>query len=413
MTLNERLDTEARGRVPPRERIVVSEPTVTRLGSLAHIECSLGEKRALRVSVRGPHDLIEGIRPDATAFLPVAVLIAGHEGKDIECRAALDPNYALGLNANFAPLMAAFFQHHCVKVFDGRGGEPDVIAPPRSARSGLLFSAGVDSFYSLVKMRSFGARPDYLINVNAGGHRNSASEERRRANVAEVAAKLDVPLALVDTNFHELFVEQHIKCHPIRHLCGSFALGGWIGALYYSGGNAYHDISFAEAARTGDISYIEPVESAGMAPPNLKVLYLGCDAERVEKTRAIGTYPLAQAHLDVCFDAAYQERRGPGAPMNCGQCMKCIRTIITLDHFGYLDAFESRFDLAPYRRNRRALIDHLLSSGKRLNYEAAVLAGTPKSKLLIWKARWALRAMPLLGLALADLARLWRRTHSA
>jgi hypothetical protein len=320
----------------------------------------------------------------------------------------VDPAYVLSLNANFAPLATAFFGHHCVTVFDGLGTLQQPLPPPRQPRSGLLFSGGVDSFYSLAKMREFEALPDYLINVSAGAHKNPPSTEARRANIAQLAAKLNLPLILLDTNFHELFVEEHVRCHPIRNLCACFALRPWIEVLCYSGAHAYREVSFAEAARLGDISYVEQIDVAGMTPRDLQVLYVGCDATRIEKTKAIATDPLAQGHLDVCSDTAYQARLQAGTPMNCGECTKCVRTIITLDHFGYLDAFAGRFDLTRYRNDRVALVDFLLRGGVPLDETAAALANVPRAKLMVRNARRVLRSAPIIGPIIGILARSWR-----
>jgi hypothetical protein len=70
MTRGEQVDAEAGDRGPSRGRIIVSEPAFTRHGGHASIECSIGEDRTLRISVTGPDDLIDNIRPDVTAFLP-------------------------------------------------------------------------------------------------------------------------------------------------------------------------------------------------------------------------------------------------------------------------------------------------------------------------------------------------------
>ena len=124
------------------------------------------------------------------------------------------------------------------------------------------------------------------------------------------------------------------------------------------------------------MSYIDQVVSVGLTPRQLEVLHLGGDATRTEKTKAIAADPLAQAHLDVCTNGLYQGRKDASSPVNCGVCDKCVRTIITLDHLGYLDAFQKCFDLAHYRSNREALIARLLESSQPLDREAAALLAT-------------------------------------
>lgn len=106
------------------------------------------------------------------------------------------------------------------------------------------------------------------------------------------------------------------------------------------------------------------------------MLHLGFNATRIEKTKAIVFDPVVQAHLDVCTNGLYQGRKDASSPINCGLCDKCVRTIITLDHLGHLDVFQTCFDLAHYRSNRAALVTRLLESSQPLDREAAALLAT-------------------------------------
>ena len=234
----------------------------------------------------------------------------------------------------------------------------------------------MDSFYSLAKLRQFNTAPDYLVNVNAGSQdRNLRCWAARLANIAEVAAKLDVPLLTLDTNFHEVFEEPHLRCHTIRNLCACFALRPWVEAFGYSSSSDYQAVSFVDAFTDG-ISFIDHIVSVSMTPRQLEVLHLGFNATRLEKTKAIVSDPVVQAHLDVCTNGLYQGRKDASSPINCGICDKCVRTIITLDHLGYLDAFQNCFDLAHFRSNREALIARLRESSQPLDREAAALLAT-------------------------------------
>jgi hypothetical protein len=57
----------------------------------------------------------------------------------------------------------------------------------------------------------------------------------RTGGFAEVAAKLGVSLVTLDTNFHELFDEPHLRCHTIRNLFACFALRPWVETFGYPG----------------------------------------------------------------------------------------------------------------------------------------------------------------------------------
>ena len=70
---------------------------------------------------------------------------------------------------------------------------------------------------------------------------------------------------------------------------------------------------------------------------------------RIEKTRAIGDWDIAQDYLDVCFHFN-----------NCGTCAKCYRTLVTLDLLGKVDDFGRVFDIKKYYRNRKKAYGWLL-----------------------------------------------------
>ena len=53
---------------------------------------------------------------------------------------------------------------------------------------------------------------------------------------------------------------------------------------------------------------------------------------------------------------------------NCSVCPKCVRTLLTLDILGKLDAFSGVFDIDRYRREarRRAIADAIVGERKNL-----------------------------------------------
>jgi hypothetical protein len=99
-----------------RERIVLSQPLLARQGGRVTVDCALGADRRLHIAIDGPADLLDGVRPDLTAFLPMVMLIAGREGKDVACPGPIDASYLLNLNTSFPPLASAFFGGHSVEV---------------------------------------------------------------------------------------------------------------------------------------------------------------------------------------------------------------------------------------------------------------------------------------------------------
>ena len=77
----------------------------------------------------------------------------------------------------------------------------------------------------------------------------------------------------------------------------------------------------------------------------------GAKATRIEKTKALADYPLAQKILHPCHSRT---------KMNCSEpyCQKCMRGLFTLDYYNKLDNMKEVFDIEKYRKNH---IEYLIS----------------------------------------------------
>jgi hypothetical protein len=64
------------------------------------------------------------------------------------------------------------------------------------------------------------------------------------------------------------------------------------------------------------------------------VTHLGAELRRNHKLEALLDEPLVQRHLRVCW-----ENRAPTG--NCGECEKCVRTMVILASHERLDAFSA------------------------------------------------------------------------
>ncbi|WP_455674374.1 hypothetical protein [Phocaeicola sp.] len=74
--------------------------------------------------------------------------------------------------------------------------------------------------------------------------------------------------------------------------------------------------------------------------------------------------PLAWKYLYVCAADIYNAKHGThfikDKVPNCGECIKCERTLLTLDFLGVLSKFSHRFDLQKYTFFKECFIDSVL-----------------------------------------------------
>ncbi len=195
----------------------------------------------------------------------------------------------------------------------------------RATQTALLFSGGVDSFYTLLRS---GYAVHYLVFVIGFDmklddiSRFEAFEPSLRAAADESGA---LP-AVIRTNLRE-----HSAFTPVsweRTHGGALAaighlLSGVAGQLLIASSNPF--------------SLRDPWGSHWMtdafwSSERLQILHIGAHLDRNSKLRAIADEPPVRNHLRVCW-----ENRIPAG--NCSRCEKCVRTRLILADCGRLADF--------------------------------------------------------------------------
>ncbi len=126
-------------------------------------------------------------------------------------------------------------------------------------------------------------------------------------------------------------------------------------------------------AKSHGIAYIDHAIIASIAPPQVDISVLGWDADRIAKTASLSDDTLAQRYLDVCTDQSYQASCGDDQPVNCGRCAKCVRTMLTLDGVGSIEAFSIQFPMDHYRQDRGEMIGWIKTLPHPLDHAVAEL----------------------------------------
>lgn len=200
-------------------------------------------------------------------------------------------------------------------------------AQPTASSSALLFSGGVDSFYSLL---TDARRPDYLVSVH--GFDIPIGDAQRMAALGEttraVAAAYRCGSIVVRTNLreHPSFGRPHLweRAHggalaAVGHLLGQVA-----GRLVISSSFAQRNqVPWGSSFRTDPL----------FASDRITIDQFGGAARREDKIAAIAFDPLVQRHLRVCW-----ENRSPTG--NCSRCEKCVMTRLHFAELGVLENFK-------------------------------------------------------------------------
>ncbi len=200
---------------------------------------------------------------------------------------------------------------------------------PGPQRSASFFSGGVDSFYTYLKHKTDPVKADridcfILVNGFDIDRRNTQLWDRTLKNIKSIATADEVELIVVRSNIQGLV-------EPT--LLWDYAHGGCLAAVGLFLRGAFHQIyipsthSVAEQIPWGSNLALDGHWSTG----STTFVHDGTEATRITKVISqIAQSPLALEHLRVCF----ANERGA---YNCGQCDKCLRTMINLYVAGALE----------------------------------------------------------------------------
>jgi hypothetical protein len=204
---------------------------------------------------------------------------------------------------------------------------PDPVAP---GVTGVFFSGGVDSFYTYLRHKG-GPQPITHLMLVKGydiDRRNGRLWEATVHNIEQIAKEEQVTLIEIDSNLRSL-------TDPILSWTYSHG-GGLAGAAMClrRGISRMYIASSADAehqARRGSHLTIDQLWSTEA----LSFVHDGWEASRMDKIdRQIARSPLALKYLRVC----YANKNGS---YNCGECEKCLRTMVSLQAAGVLDRAET------------------------------------------------------------------------
>ena len=190
---------------------------------------------------------------------------------------------------------------------------------------GCFFSGGVDSFYSMLHHQD---EITHLIFVNVGFDR---PDPLALDNVRRAADELGRPLVEIETNLRSFSNSCAVEFADY----GGAALAA-IGLLLqheFKKVMIGSTFSYFALPRWGSHPLTDPLWST----ESLEVFHAGVEATRPMKVARIASDDVAMRRLRVCHPRAGET----GKSLNCGQCSKCLRTMINLRVVGALGRCET------------------------------------------------------------------------
>jgi hypothetical protein len=249
------------------------------------------------------------------AFLSTALFTVMKIGQPLHISGTVSPKLLAAVQTIQAIFHRWFPEFQKITVEANPGLSDEVIA---ANGVGAFFSGGVDSFYTLLKHQDEITKIIFVhgLDIKLGKTSLRAKVSREIQRIARELGKL---LIEVETNVHE-FADQYGYNGSLLPSIG-LILSPQFKKIYIAS-NLSYDYSFPDSSH--------PLLDTLWSTETLMFKHDGCEANRVEKIARLSESDIAMRSLRVCLQNLEHS-------FNCGQCEKCLRTMITLEAIGALE----------------------------------------------------------------------------
>ena len=228
-------------------------------------------------------------------------------------------------------------------------------------------SCGIDSLTTLYEYSEICDIDDYklthLVYFKTGAHDGQLGrfdEEKENLlfknqlkNVKDFCKKYKYPLIVVDSNLNKVLSEAfgftyYDRTHTLRSCGVMLLLQEYFSKFYYS---SSYNLDYFLCDVDDGVAHYEKWLMPMLSNGNIEFYSSNKGMTRFEKTELLTKYHKSYDNLLVCW---YEGE-------NCGNCDKCIRTLVTLDIIGKLYLYENSFDIDKYLKNRKKYIYRVIA----------------------------------------------------
>lgn len=328
----------------PQGLVEIGAPTLCHSGENSTLQCSIrfdGEEHLMTISVPAAYGQYL-VHERADAFLVVMLPLVARRGGHVKVHAPVSAYLLHNLRHLLSPALPLYSSLFHPLEIEAEADDTEF----HGTHVGTGCSCGVDSLATVLTYTEPGTpasmKVDTLCFFNAGAHGCMKPEEERKKLCEDrdrlmraFAEDIDLPLLRVDTNMQD-FADGcwHLHNCTFRNAACVLALQKYF--------RAYH-VASEVPVNLFELDAGDPALSDEFLVPRLStessILYSALAIQdRFARTAVLADSPLAHRHLNVCLESAVQ----------CGRCIKCVRTMFMLEQMGKLEKFDGVFDVKAF-----------------------------------------------------------------
>lgn len=331
--------------------IVIEEPFIEKNGEKSRLVCNTFvnecSKRIYFEADKEYEKYLCWERCDAFVIGLLSWAMRKHH--DIHCKAPITEELLYNINEYLIPSLTKYDKRlYNVKII----APVETEAMQNAGAVGTGVSGGVDSFHAILNNTNGKYKNLQLTHlcINSVGsfHRGYKDygieniKQERYAAAKEIANIFGLPLIKSDSNIKQHYDIHFDFIHTYSSMFAVYCMQKlWKTYLYGSHGYDFGNFSLANNS-TKPSGYYELLSLPCFSTHNLKIYSEGGTKDRLSKTQFIVDNEIVQKYLHVCVTSG----------KNCGRCIKCKRTILTLDALGKLEDFKNVFNLDYYNKNK-------------------------------------------------------------
>lgn len=290
------------------------------------------------------------------SFLIGILLFAMFNKKSIHVDGPVSERLYNNITKNIIPMI-----HYCYPQFHliGITAKELVAQHHNSSETGFGLSCGIDSLCCIediyYKENNEQLKAGFACNFHSGGSDNVEQYTYRLNHIRNfINTNTTLKLLSIESNLNEFIIPgfTHDKIHGIKTISFVYLFQKLFKRFYISSGMTLREFKLVK--NPASYGWMEGYLTPLLSTESTEICLHGTNYTRLYKTYLISKNSTYDNYIDVCINT-----NSKNMFINCGNCFKCLRTLLTLECYTDIRRYSKIFNLKNYIQHRNSYIKHL------------------------------------------------------